>query len=211
MSKHTTQQSEQEKKVINTQTMVNSIFSKIVDKITKYAPIILFSLWAILLWAFYSANLTTDILGISDANLYRILKYNFFENDLLPICKILVFFSAFSNLYILILALIHWLVEHERTIMFANIFGVILQAVIFVCTLVVNNKIKELGIDNGAFVLVVTIITGIFALLSSSILGIETYRQIKKAESPKHEIIGLVLLLLMLSILIVLVYRIGNV
>ena len=211
MNQHTTQQFECDKNVTNTRTIVNATISEIVNKISKHVPIVLFSLWAVLLWAFYSANLTTDLLGTSDANLYRILKYNFFEDSILSMCKILVFFAAISNLYIVVLALIHWLAEHERTILLANIFGVILQAVIFVCTLVVNNKIKELGIDNGEFVFVVTIITGIFAFISSSILGVEIYRQIKKSESPKHEIIGLVLLLLMFIVLIVLVYFMGNI
>lgn len=150
---------------VDTQAVVKEIFIKIKDNVLKYAPIVLFSLWAVLLWAFYAAEVTSGEFLFFDftANLYNALKDEMFS-DLFPVLNALLSFAIISNVYIAVLALIYWK-GNEKVKTFANCGGILLQLAVFICALVTRSKVIEFGADNGSFVAVVSSFTCVFAVV----------------------------------------------
>ena len=157
------QQPAQEANSNDTKALLNAILSKIKKRILKYAPVALFALWAVLLWALFAAKLTKDPFGLFDANLYRALKDETYV-DLFPILKALLSFAVISNVYAAILAIVTWKCNEKPRIV-TNCGGVLLQIAVFICALLAKSKIVEFGLEHGSLVPVVASFTGAFAAL----------------------------------------------
>lgn len=163
---------------VDAQAVTKELFAKIKEYILKYAPFVLFSLWAVLLWAFYATKLTTDPFGLFDANLYQVIKDEMYS-DLFPMLKALLSIAIISNIYITILALIQWKGSNKLKL-FANIVGILLQIAIFVCALITRSKVVEFGLENGSFVAIVASFSGVLAVLETILVALHFVRNKSK-------------------------------
>ena len=145
---------------VDAQAVMKAIFTKIKVSLLKYAPLIMFSLWAVLLWAFYTAKVTTDPFGMSDANLFQALKDETYT-DLFPVLKALLSFAIISNVYIVVLVPIQ-IKAADKSRIITYVGGILLQLTVLICAIITKYKVIEYSADNGNFVTILASFTGVF-------------------------------------------------
>ncbi len=139
-------------------------------KLLRYVPVVLFVLWAVLLWAFYASNVINgDGFFTEDTNLYNVLKDETMS-DLFTMTYVLIAVAVIADVYAFAYAFVQWR-GSVRAQKKCQIASFVLYLAVIVCTVVFSFKQKEFteGFDdlNGNFVAVVIALTVVFAFLQA--------------------------------------------
>ena len=140
-------------------------------KILKYLPLVLFGLWAALLWAFYAAIIVkSDGFFVErNVNLYDMLKESMMS-DMFDSARALISFAAISDAYFLILTLVYWKSNRFGRNLAASV-SFVLHIAIIVCASVLSKQCKEFteGFEElyGNLPAVVISLTAVFAFLQA--------------------------------------------
>ncbi len=137
-------------------------------KIIKYLPIVFFSLWAALLWAFYSAPVTLgDGFFIETVNLYGVLKDEMMS-DLYSATNALIAFAVIADVYAVVFSVAY--IKGSKRL--RNIFtyaSFALHIAIVICAAVfgsaLNTYLEGFEENSGNLVAVVIALTVVFAVL----------------------------------------------
>ena len=190
---------------VDTQAVAKAFSTILKETVLKYAPLVLFSLWALLLWALYASKVTAaELFDDFSVNLYQALKYQSSEDDLFldlyPILNALLSFAIISNVYIVALALAHRK-GNKLTKMIVDCGGVLLQLAVLICALITRGAVTDFGMNNGSFVALVASFTGaivalqMVCLLLRTRLRSEAFQNVKNwADSHPADLKGIVLL-----------------
>lgn len=140
-------------------------------KILKYLPLVLFGLWAALLWAFYAAIIVkSDGFFVErNVNLYDMLKESMMS-DMFDSARALISFAAISDAYFLILTLVYWKSNRFGRNLATSV-SFVLHIAIIVCASVLSKQCKEFteGFEElyGNLPAVVISLTAVFAFLQA--------------------------------------------
>ena len=145
----------------------------------RFAPLVLYALWALLLWAFYAAPL----LKLSDNNLYQWFGKSVVE-ELQPTINALISLGVIAGAYIVALGVIQRFAD-RRINMIANVFSFALQAGVFVAAMSLIGVCKALGLEAGKVVVVTATLTGVFALLQAVFVALDRYFNHDEAKVAK--------------------------
>ncbi len=137
-------------------------------KIIKYLPIVFFSLWAALLWAFYSAPVTLgDGFLTETVNLYGVLKDEMMS-DLYSATNALIAFAVIADVYAVVFSVVY--IKGSKRL--RNIFtyaSFALHIAIVICAAVfgsaLNTYLEGFEENSGNLVAVVIALTVVFAVL----------------------------------------------
>ena len=144
---------------------VNSLLRGVI----RFAPIVLYSLWALLLWAMYS----TPLINLTDKNLYQWFG-NYIVYELQPAIRALIALGVISGAYIVPLFVLQRYAG-KRVNLFANIGSFIFEIAIFTCALCLIEACKSCGFESGSVVLAVAIVTGVVILLQAGLTALKLY------------------------------------
>ena len=170
--------------------IIRMLLQKIIRTLLKYAPTILFGLWAVLLWAIYAAPVMKgDGFFINNVNVYGILKDEMMS-DLLHVAQALISFAALSCVYAAILTIIQRKCNN-RVKSIASIVSHVFHVVILVCTIVLAvqfNKFVE-GVDgmSGSFVAVSLSLTSVFAILQLVVIIVAIKQGVMNFDTDKNK------------------------
>lgn len=138
--------------------------SSFIQSMLKYIPIVLFVLWAGLLWVFYFADILADnLFGLIQGNLYNLLKSPLFE-DYHSQLKVFIAFAVIADIY----AFVYLIVQKNgkgkpRT--FSHAICFILQLLIVIFSAILSGVIKKNDLQQGNFVAITIALTVVFAFL----------------------------------------------
>ena len=151
----------------------------------KYLPVVFFGLWAVLLWAFYSAQLLDgDFFGLLEGNVYQLLNDDMYE-EMHGALKALIAIASIADVVAIILAFIQ-IKSNKKIKLVGNAFCFALYLTVFIVVLVLNGKVKEQDIDTGAMVGLTVAFTVVFALLHGIALFAE--RHFCKNDEPERSV-----------------------
>ena len=143
--------------------------NKLFKGILRFAPMVLYALWALLLWAFYAVPL----LKLSDNNLYQWFG-NGVASELQPNINALISLGVISGAYIAVLGVLQRFANKKANLI-ANLCSFVFQAGVFVCVMCLIGVCKGLGLESGKVVVVVSSVTGSFALLQAAFIALDRY------------------------------------
>lgn len=159
-------------------------------KILKYLPLVLFGLWAALLWAFYAAIIVkSDGFFVErNVNLYDMLKERMMS-DMFDSARALISFAAISDAYFLILTLVYWKSNRFGRNLAASV-SFVLHIAIIVCASVLSKQCKEFteGFEElyGNLPAVVISLTAVFAFLQACAVFASWYSGRNDPEEQKE-------------------------
>ena len=153
--------------------------NKLFSGILRFAPLVLYALWALLLWAFYAA----PFLKLSDNNLYQWFGKSVVE-ELQPTINALISLGVISGAYIAVLGVTQRFGGKSANLI-ANIVGFVLQAGVFVNVMCLIGVCKSLGLECGKVVVVTATLTGVFALLQAVFVALDRYFNHDEAKVAK--------------------------
>lgn len=161
--------------VTNTLTVTNETIKRIWQQILKFAPIVLYTLWAGLLWAFYSAKLINQDMLLFElkGNIYEIMNDAIFAELHQPL-KILIKIIIIADIYAIIL-LFAQIKGNKKVKLVANITSIVIQLGVIVDTLVLSSKIKAQEIDQGSMVAITVALTAVFAVIAIALQFIQGF------------------------------------
>ena len=133
----------------------------------RFAPVILYSLWALLLWALYATKL------VPDRSLYEWFGRSAIKT-LQPSINALISLGVISCAYIAVLGVLQRFGSKKANLI-ANVGSFVFQAGIFVCVMCLIGVCKSMGIVHGKVVVVVASVTGSFALLQAVFIALDCY------------------------------------
>ncbi len=167
--------------------------NKTVRTALTYAPLVLFALWAALLWAFFAAPVIAgDGFLIENVTLYQLLKDEMMS-DLFPVARALISFAAISCAYAAVFAVAQW--KGNTVVKFVfNVASYLWHIAIIICAGVFAGKMKEFtdGLEdiNGSFVAVVISLTAVFAVLQATATVLSFKGFIQKFNEEKDAVIN---------------------
>ena len=144
-----------------------------VRTVLKYAPVVLFALWATLLWAFYAAPIMKgDGFFIENTNLYQLLKDEMMS-DMYAVARALISFAAISCAYSALFAFVQ-IKGGNFAKCIVSISSYLFHLAILICTIIIAVQFKKYVGDledvNGCFVAVAISLTVAFAVLQGTAL-----------------------------------------
>ena len=143
--------------------------NKLFAGVLRFAPLALYSLWALLLWAFYALPLVK----VSDNSLYK-----WFDNsmvvELQPTIIALISLGAASGVYIAVLGILQRFAGRKANFV-ANLCSFVLQVGVFVCAMCLVGIANSVGLESGKVVVVVATVTSVFALLQAVFMALDSY------------------------------------
>ncbi|MCH5151392.1 MAG: leucine-rich repeat protein [Clostridiales bacterium] len=143
--------------------------NKLVGVVLRFAPLTFYGLWALLLWALYTAPLLKKF----DGDVYQWIG-NIAVSELQPVIIAFISFGAISGVYIVALALLQRF-ANKKINLIANICSFALQLAIFLCAMGLIGVCNSIGLEAGKVVVVVATITGVFALFQAVFMILEYY------------------------------------
>ena len=155
---------------------------KLLIGIVRFAPMELYTMWALLLWAFYAAPLIT----MSSDNLYQ-----WFGNSILyelqPAIKTLISLGVISCAWIVPLICLQRFAS-SRVNFIVNLCSLVFQIAVFVCAMCMIGVCRSTGLESGSVVVIVATLTGIFAFLQAVFIWFDYFSSDVKSNSdkPKH-------------------------
>ena len=148
---------------------VSTKASKLFKGILRFAPTVLYALWALLLWAFYAA----PFIKLSDNNLYQWFGKSVVE-ELQPTVNALISLGVISGVYIIPLGILQRC-ANKRVNFIANLCSFALQIGVFVCVMCLIGVCKSIGLESGKVVVVTASLSGVFAVLQAVFLALDGY------------------------------------
>ena len=161
--------------------------NKLLGGILRFAPLVLYALWAFLLWAFYAAPLIKH----SENNVYQWFG-NAVVEQLQPSMNALISLGVICGAYIAVLGILQRFGSRKANLI-ANICSFVFQAAVFTCAMSLIGVGKSVGLESGKVVVIVATLTGVFALLQAVFIALEYYFNHDEAVdlTPKRTIAAL--------------------
>ena len=150
-------------------TVASEKVNKLVSVILRFAPLALYALWALLLWAFYA----TSFIGGLDKNLYQWFGSGIVF-ELQPTINALISLGVISAVYIAALGIMQRF-ANKKVNLIANIGCFALQIAVLVCAMSLIGTCKSIGLESGKVVVVVATLTGVFALLQAVLVTLDYF------------------------------------
>ena len=151
------------------QSGVSEKVNKLLRGILRFAPVVLYALWALLLWAFYAA----PFFKLSDNNLYQWFGRSVVE-EFQPEINALISLGVISSAYIVALGVLQRFAGKKLNLI-ANLCSFVFQAGVFVCVMCLIGVAKSVGLESGKVVVVTATLTGVFALLQAVFIALGYY------------------------------------
>ena len=129
-------------------------------KILNYAPIALYALWAVLLWAFYATGITAAPFDISMYDYYD------FTSDSLMIGFYVL--AGIACAYIAGVVFAH-IKGDRKWILIANLCAIVIQITVFIFALAVGGKLGKDGLETGVMIALVAAFAAIFAVFQGCV------------------------------------------
>ena len=137
--------------------------------ILRFAPTVLYSLWALLLWAFYAAS----FLKYTDDSLYQWFgKTGIYMMQ--PEINALISLGVISGAYIVVLGMLQRFGSRKANLI-ANLCSFVFQAAVFVAVMCQIGVAKSVDLKCGKVVVITASLTGVFVLLQAVFLALDRY------------------------------------
>ncbi|MCH5156390.1 MAG: helix-turn-helix domain-containing protein [Clostridiales bacterium] len=137
--------------------------------VIRFAPLALYSLWALLLWALYDAPLIKE----SSNNLYQWFGSGIVY-ELQPTIEALISLGVIAGVYIVPLAFLQRFASKKANFI-ANLCCFAMYIGVFVCVMCLIGVCPESGLESGKIVLLVAILTGVTMLLHAGVVTLDFY------------------------------------
>lgn len=143
--------------------------NKFVKGMLRYAPAVVFSMWALLLWAFYAAPLIAE----TNDSLYIWFGSNIVY-ELQPIIRALISLGVIACAYVCPL-LVAQRFGNKKFKFWTTVCSFLFEIAIFALALCLVGECKNCGFENGDVVLVLAISTGVMTLLQIGFIVLKWY------------------------------------